>query len=209
MRADLVEQRDGERAPFDDRLVTGLEACRSAAATAWAAARRHRPAGRRCDTRAGPVSASSSTTFRPALFDRLDQRVGQPLRELVERHEADRPDAARHRPSATARSARACRAPRRGSRRPSPRLHPSRSTSNSAPGRSRPTLPSLRSRSARPSSPTSGLCAFTWKPMAMSIGVSAASRSASTRSGSPLASRLKAPLANIWKLATPRPSERA
>ena len=59
--------------------------------------------------------------------------------------------------------------------------------SNSAPGRSRPTPPSLRNSSARPSSPVSGLCAFTWKPMAMSIGVSAASRSASTRSGSPLA----------------------
>ena len=49
----------------------------------------------------------------------------------------------------------------------------------------------------------------TWKPMAMSTGVSAASRSASTRSGSPLASRLNAPLANMWKLATPSPSERA
>ena len=59
-------------------------------------------------------------------------------------------------------------------------------TSNSAPGRSSPTLPSLRNSPARPSRPVSGLCAFTWKPMAMSIGVSAAKRSASTRSGSTL-----------------------
>ena len=187
MLGDPVEQRHRQRPPFDDRLVAPAKVFSSSARCLGrsAPASTSRPPLRYSGR---PVSCIELDDFEARALDRLDQRVGKPLRELVERHPGRSPDAATHRPSATARSATACRARRRGSTRPSPCrpvLSPRGRTAR--PGRSSPTPPSLRSRSARPSSPTSGLCAFTWKPMAMSIGVSADSRSASTRSGSPLA----------------------
>ena len=44
-------------------------------------------AGRRCGTRAAPVSASTLGHRDAGPFERLEQRIGEPLRELVERHQ--------------------------------------------------------------------------------------------------------------------------
>jgi len=79
MRADLVEQRDGERAPFDDRLVTGLEAVAQQP-------RLLGPQRAGIDQQAAvailgqPRQRIELDDFQAGALDRLDQLVGQPLR---------------------------------------------------------------------------------------------------------------------------------
>ena len=83
---DLVEQGHGERAPFDDRLVArrkdlleqkfllGLQRARIDQQPAVAI---FRQAGQRIEF----------DDFQARAFERLDQRIAHPLRELVERHQ--------------------------------------------------------------------------------------------------------------------------
>ena len=124
-----VQQRHGQRAPFDHRdLVADQQAAASQG--------RHRAA--RCTPRSSsrpplrysgrPVSCVQAGDRDAGPLERLEQRIGQPLRQLVERHQppslvAARPDAASSRrgdavdaSAAPARSARAIEQRRRGSR---------------------------------------------------------------------------------------------
>ena len=86
--AELVEQRDGERAPFDHQLVARAARVAGRRVARAGAARRCRAAGRRCGTRAGRSGLVDAAHLHAAPLEGLQQRVGEPLRQLVEGHPA-------------------------------------------------------------------------------------------------------------------------
>ena len=180
-----------------------------------------------------PVSPSMSVTAKPAHSQRLDQRIGQPLRQLVERHEARRgvvgsisgwrqesprstppsvdaarPDRAEMRRAALSRIARRRQravlapAPRARSNRP-----PGRGSSRCRTRRASAATvaPSRLSSAARPSSPTSGLPAVTWKPVRELLGVEARQRARHRRAADRRDRPRTRPPRTCRKLATAKP----
>ena len=221
-RRQLVEQRDRQRAPLDDQLVAdGVQRARAVArrrAARCTPASSSRPPLRYSGR---PVSASSPVTRDAGPLERLEQRVGEPLRQLVERHPAGGRCRRRRRARMRARRRRAARrraaaarpdrrrgrraAPRRIARRAATRrsraVGGQRVEQRAGPRRRRRTrrgcarsaAPSRRSSAARPSRPTSGLSSRDLEHLApASRASSARSAAASTRSGSPASRRERA-----------------
>ena len=196
-RRDLVEQRDGERAPFDhqrgvDRIADGSRLRGSRRRSTPAST--NRPPLRYS---ARPVRPSMSVTVMPDHLQRLDQRIGEPLRQLVDRHEAvggvvapDRgmPPGVAERDAAERQPARPDRpemleqrfedARRRQARRPRPARRDDRRGRRAArdprartpAGCAATAAPRRASSAARPSRPTSGLPTMLWKPSASVVG---------------------------------------
>ena len=228
-----VEQRDGQRAPFDHegrgdvvlaRGVGGIAQGQHAGVDEQPAIAVFGQAGEAVDI--GHVDAGG--------LQRLDQRIGQPLRQLVQRHEAVGRVVGRQRrvPPAIAERDAAERQPRRPDRAevaqqlragsPARRWRPSSASaarwSNRPPGTRRIAAcrrhrasaatwsPRRRSRSARPSMPDQRIgVASTWKCRAQSIAdVKFCSAPASARSGC-AGSAENAPPANIARLASAKP----
>ena len=180
-RRDLIEQRDGERAPFhDQRGIDGIRLHRLGRIAQRDHAEIDEQAAIAVFGKAG--QAVHVADFKSRLLQRLDQRIGQPLRQLVERHETvgrvgalDRGmfpgvaqrHAAEHDPSRPDRA----EMQKQGAQnigRGNDLSHCACSRSNKPPGRALSliaktsgaalsALPSLASKAARPSRPASGL----------------------------------------------------
>src|SRR5579885_778320 len=86
-RCQAVEERDGERPPFDDRLLAdGQRAARQIGIARLDDAEIEEEPAIAVFGKAGQRVAIGDGD--PRLFERLDERIGEPLAQLVERNEA-------------------------------------------------------------------------------------------------------------------------
>ena len=181
-----VEQRHGQRAPFDDERSSPT-ACGASRPRRDRAARSTPVSTNRPPLRysARPGQAVDVGHRDAGRLQRLDQRIGEPLRQLVQRHEparrvvastrrdaassrraatppsvqSRRPDRARDGRSSAARIARRGKRAAFGLRRQMVEqpAGPRPSARANTSGLAATAAPSRRSSAARPSSPTSGL----------------------------------------------------
>ena len=189
-RREFVEQRHRQGAPLDDEFIAHRPGARRP--SAGSRSRSTPVSSSRPPLRYSgrPVSASRPCTRHTGPFEGFQQRVGQPLRQLVERHPAlgqagrrrtagvsassrraadrrSRCPPARY-PTATSAAATGCRGRRYrgGRRRPARRTGRPGARACRTPRVVGQHLPSRRSSCTRPSRPTSGLAGRTWNASA-------------------------------------------